>query len=210
MQKNIFIMGDSYSTYKGHIPEGYNCYYGNDDPNAPVIASVEKTWWKMLSSKMNYNIAMNDSFSGSTVCNTVRENYSISSSFVSRIDKYIEENFFEENKIDEIFLFGGTNDSWTDAPLGELKYENWTADDLKCVLPAFCYILHKFKNTIKVSDVTVIINTELKESIADGIKSACAKYGFLYVQLKDIDKINGHPTTLGMEQIANQVADCLK
>ena len=27
--KNIFIMGDSYSTYEGYIPEGYHAYYGD-------------------------------------------------------------------------------------------------------------------------------------------------------------------------------------
>lgn len=210
MKKNIFIMGDSYSTYGGYIPEGYNCYYSDERTDEPIVKSVEKTWWKRLAAKMDYNIAMNDSFSGSTVCNTVRENHNISSSFVSRIDKYIDENFFAENKIDEFFLFGGTNDSWTEAPLGELKYENWTADDLKCVLPAFCYIMDKLKNTIKVPHVTVIINTNLNEVISEGIKTACQKYGFLYAELKNIDKANGHPTELGMEQIADQVADCLK
>lgn len=210
MQKNIFIMGDSYSTYGGYIPQSYNCYYDDLRTDEPVIKGVEKTWWKILVNRMDYNIAMNDSFSGSTVCNTVRENYSLSSSFVSRIDKYIQEKFFEENNIDEIFLFGGTNDSWTDAPVGKLKYDLWTDEDLKCVIPAFCYILDKFKNTIKTSGVTVIINTELKDNIADGIKSACENYGFSYVELKNIDKINGHPTELGMEQIANQVEACLK
>ena len=70
MQKNIFIMGDSYSTYGGYIPQGYNCYYDDLRTDEPVIKGVEKTWWKILVNRMDYNIAMNDSFSGSTVCNT--------------------------------------------------------------------------------------------------------------------------------------------
>lgn len=33
MLGNIFILGDSYSTFDNHIPEGYASYYGEDGPN---------------------------------------------------------------------------------------------------------------------------------------------------------------------------------
>ena len=200
-------MGDSYSTYEGYIPEGYNFYYSDTREEKPVIKGVEKTWWKMLAKENNFNIILNDSFSGSTICNTVRENHSVESSFLSRIDRYTNENFFLKNNINTIFIFGGTNDSWIDSPIGNLKYSDWTADELKCVLPAFCYLTDRAKSV--VDNIVVIINTDLKEEITNGFTEACAKNGIKCLLLKEIDKENGHPTELGMKQISEQVTECL-
>lgn len=205
--KNIFIIGDSYSTYKGYIPEGYSCYYSDERTDAPIIKGVEKTWWKILAKENDLNIVFNDSYSGSTICNTVREVFTIESSFVSRIDKYIAQDFFAKNSIDTILIFGGTNDSWIDSPIGNVKYQNQTAEDLKSVLPAFCYLAENAKKVIQ--NVIAIINTDLKPEITEGIMAACQNYGIKYVILKDIDKENGHPTELGMKQIAEQVKGVL-
>lgn len=207
-KNNVFIIGDSYSTYKGYIPEGNHFFYSDEKTENPIIKGVEKTWWSILANENNLNIVLNDSFSGSTICNTVREELTVESSFVSRIDKYIEKNFFEENKINTMFIFGGTNDSWIDSPIGNLKYSDWTADDLKCVLPAFCYLIDKAKKVAE--DILVIINTDLKEEITNGFMEACGKNEIKYLYLKEIDKENGHPTELGMKQISKQVMECLK
>ncbi len=206
-KNNIFIMGDSYSTYEGYIPEGYLFYYSDGRKDSPIVKGVEKTWWKIFSNKNNLNIVFNDSFSGSTICNTVRESLSVASSFVNRIDKYISEKYFIENKTDTMFIFGGTNDSWIDAPVGKLKYSDWTAEDLKCVLPAFCYLIDRAKKTVE--DVIVVINTDLKQEITTGFVEACEKNEIKYICLKEIDKENGHPTELGMKQISEQVTECL-
>lgn len=205
--KNVFIMGDSYSTYKGYIPEGYNCYYSDERTDEPIVKGVEKTWWRILAKENNLNIVKNDSFSGSTVCNTVRETLTVESSFISRIDKYIAEKFFDENKIGTMLIFGGTNDSWINAPIGNTKYSGWSADDLKCVLPAFCYLLHRSKTV--VPNIIVIINTELKPEITEGFIEVCEKNGIKNICLKEIDKQCGHPTELGMKQISDQVAKLL-
>ena len=206
-KSNVFIMGDSYSTYAGYIPEGYRAYYSDGRKDLPIVSGVEKTWWGLLAKEKNLNIILNDSYSGSTICNTVREELPLESSFVNRINKYIADGFFDENKVDTMFIFGGTNDSWIDAPIGNVMYSDWTADDLKCVLPAFCYMLDKAK---KVADrIVVIINTNLKQEIADGFIEACEKNNIKCLYLKEIDKENGHPTELGMKQISEQVGECL-
>lgn len=205
--KNVFIMGDSYSTYSGYIPAGYHSYYGDDREAAPIVKGVEKTWWRILARDNKFDIVLNDSFSGSTVCNTVRENLSVESSFVNRIDKYISEGFFSENKIDTMFVFGGTNDSWINSPVGEVKYSDWTYEDLKCVLPAFCYLLDKAKNV--VGEIVVVINNGLKPQITDGLVEVCKKNEIKYLILENVDKENGHPTETGMVQISNQISDCL-
>lgn len=208
MKNNIFIMGDSYSTYGGYIPKGYHFYYSDERNEEPIVNGVEKTWWNKLASESNFNIILNDSFSGSTICNTVRETLTVDSSFISRIDKYIAEKLFDENKINTMFIFGGTNDSWIDAPIGKLKYSDWTDDELKCVLPAFCYLISRAKEV--VDDVIVIINTDLKEEITKGFMEACEKNKIKCLSLKEIDKQNGHPTELGMSQICEQIMDFLQ
>ena len=208
MKKNIFIIGDSYSTYGGYIPEGYRYYYGDDMENQPVVRGVERTWWKIFEKENNINIVLNDSFSGSTVCNTVRPGLGPETAFIKRIDKYISENFFSENKIDTMFIFGGTNDSWIDAPIGEVCYSDWTEDELKCVLPAFCYLVDRAKKV--VDDVIVIINSELKDEITEGFVKACEENKVKCVSLCEIDKENGHPTEKGMRQIAEQVTECYR
>ena len=207
MKNNIFIMGDSYSTYEGYIPSGYNFYYSDKREEKPIVKGVEKTWWNIFANENNLKIILNDSFSGSTICNTVRKTLTIESSFVSRIDKYISEKLFTENNINTMFIFGGTNDSWLDAPVGNLKYSDWTNDDLMCVLPAFCYIISRAKEVVE--DVIVIINTGLKQEITKGFVEACEKNKIKYLCLQEIDKENGHPTELGMKQISEQVTECL-
>ena len=204
---NVFIMGDSYSTYAGYVPDGYSIYYSDDRVNPPIVRGVDKTWWKILERENNLNIVINDSCSGSTVCNTVRDYLTIDSSFVSRIDKYIKQNTFAEKGIDTMLIFGGTNDSWMDTVLGENKYSDWTADDLKCVLPAFCYLLKRAKETVK--DIIVIINDGLKKEFTEGAVEACENYKIKYVCLEGIDKETNHPTEIGMKQIAKQVSSIL-
>lgn len=206
-ENNVFIMGDSYSTYKSYIPEGYAAYYSDEREENPVVRGVEKTWWKILATENELNIVLNDSFSGSTVCNTVRESLSLDTSFINRMDKYISEDFFDKNQIGTMFIFGGTNDSWIDAPIGNLKYSDQTEEDLKCVLPAFCYLIGKAKEV--VDNILVIINSELKDEITNGFIEACTKYGIRYLLLNGIDKENGHPTETGMKQICRQVTECL-
>ncbi len=202
--KNIFIIGDSYSTYDGYIPEGYHTYYGDKSERIPYVNGVEKTWWRIFEKENNLNIVFNDSFSGSTICNTVREALTTESSFISRIDKYINENFFTENSVDTIIIFGGTNDSWIDSPIGKIQYSDWSAEDLKCVLPAFCYLADRAKAVSE--NVLVVVNSELKQEITDGFVTVCEKNNIPCVTLSEIDKENGHPTELGMKQISEQVS----
>lgn len=204
MNRNLFILGDSYSTYEGYIPKDYLFYYSDNNSS---VHSVEDTWWHIFAKENDFNIIQNDSFSGSTVCNTVRPTLSVATSFINRLDSYAADNFSQKNNINTMFIFGGTNDSWINAPVGNLLFSDWTSDDLLCALPAFCYLLHRAKQVVE--HITVIINSDLKQEITDGFIKACEENQIPYVCLKDIDKENGHPTALGMKQIAKQVASHL-
>lgn len=207
MKNNIFIIGDSYSTYEGYIPDGYHTYYSDERKDEPVVKGVDKTWWSILAKDNKLNIVLNDSFSGSTVCNTVRPALTVDTSFISRMDKYISEGFFEKNTVDTIFIFGGTNDSWIDAPIGDVKYSDWTDEELKCVLPAFCYLVDRAKTVVK--NIIVVVNSDLKPEITNGFKQVCEKNNVTCICLEQIDKQKSHPTELGMKQIASQVTKAI-
>ena len=206
---NVFILGDSYSTFKGHIPEGYHPYYSSDSEGGDVD-SVEKTWWHQLVSENNAVLLMNNSWSGTTVCHTGYNGEDRNdNSFVARTDKLISEGYFKKNKIDTFLLFGGTNDSWADSPLGEIMYEGWQEKDLYNVLPAFCYLIHTLKKNLPDTRIVCIINSELKKEITEGFFEVCRKNNVDCVLLGNIDKVDGHPTFKGMTEIKEAVAVCL-
>lgn len=202
--ENILIFGDSYSTFEGYIPKGYSAYYPRGENWK--VDDVSKTWWHMLANETDSQIILNNSWSGSTICNTgYRGDCSKSSSFIYRLTQLIEEGFFDSNKIDRVFIFGATNDSWTNNSPGELIFKNWIEDDLKLVLPGISYFLHKLLEVVSKNKIHFIINTDLREEINNGIIEICKYYGIAYTVLCDIEKIEGHPTGLGMINIKNQV-----
>lgn len=207
---HIFIMGDSYSTYAGFIPQGYNTYYSDDRIEDAVVHGVERTWWHIVAKEIKGTVVTNDSYSGSTVCNTCREGYPLSSSFVSRMDKYIAEGYFEKNPIDTFFLFGGTNDAWIGTTLGRLQYDNWSEDDLKCVIPAYCYVLDRIQSVADKMRIVAIVNCDINPQVVEMISAACDHYGVQCIRLSNVEKACGHPTDLGMAQIAEQVVDGIK
>lgn len=209
---NLFILGDSYSTFQGYIPEGYEAWYWiPEEPRMDTdVTKVEETWWHILLENIKANLLLNCSWSGTTICNTGYEGSDCSDiSFIARLDKLIEAGYFEENHVDTFLVFGGTNDSWADAPVGELKYSDWTKSDLYQVLPAFGYLLHRLTTKLPDTRIICVINTELKLEIHDAFLEACNKYGVETVELKGIAKDSGHPNILGMSQIEEQVEKVL-
>ena len=66
---NVMILGDSYSTFVGYIPEEYEPHYYPTRPNCDVL-EVEKTWWMQLIQETESKLILISSYSGSTICNT--------------------------------------------------------------------------------------------------------------------------------------------
>lgn len=204
---NIFILGDSYSTFTGMIPEGYGSWYSPEPKPETDVTKACQIWHQRLLEQVKGRIVMNDSWSGSTICCTGYEGQDFSHcAFINRLDKYLEAGFFRENKIDTLLILGATNDSWSDAPVGQLQLEGWTREDLYRVLPAVGYLASRLTENFPDTRLLYIINSELKEEITRGIEEACAHFGIPALQLRNIDKLAGHPTIAGMQQIADQVA----
>ena len=214
MIKRFMIFGDSYSTHKDYIPKEYAYYYCDEgrSPEQPVTKMrMQETWWGQMIERTNAQLLLTDSWSGSTIGYTGYEgDCSTSSSFIYRYRKLMEQNFFAENCIDTIIVFGGTNDSWTNAPLGEMKYSDFCEDDFYNVLPAICYFMTMLKKNHPDTNLILIGNCEIKDEILDCMIEAAERMNMTFVSLHDIDKVQDHPTVLGMTQICDQVIEKLK
>ena len=202
--QNIVILGDSYSTFEGHIPDGFATYYSPTDERTDV-RRVEDTWWYLLCKEMNVNLVQNNSWSGSTVSYTGRSgDCSKTSSFITRLEKLAAENFFEKNKIDTLLILGATNDHRIDVPLGNMQWDA-THEELFSVRPAICRLVQRASEYLPNGNVVFIINEELKPDIKQAIIEASEHYGTSFFGLCGITTNNRHPTVEGMKQIKDQV-----
>ncbi len=201
--EKILIFGDSYSTFKDWIPEGYESFY----PRGEVV-SLEQTWWHMLLKETDSELVQNNSWSGSTICNTgYHGDCSKTNSFICRLGKLIDKGFFEQNEVDRVFVFGGTNDAWSLNARGELIFENWTEEDKKLILPGISFFVHKLIEAVGKDKVHIIINSIFGPTLKNGFLEICEHYGVSYTALVDIDMGSGggHPNANGMTQIKDQV-----
>ena len=209
MMNRFMIFGDSYSTHKDHIPDGYAFYYcdeGRGDDQPVTKMRYEETWWGRLIEKTGAAIVQNNSWSGSTIGYTgYSGDCSKTSSFIYRYMKLSDEGFFDKNKFDTLFVFGGTNDSWSNAPLGEPMYADWKREDLFSVMPAICYFMDRLKNDLPNVRIVFIANCDIKSEIVECMQNAAERIGVECVKLSGVDKLAGHPTVKGMSDICEQV-----
>lgn len=212
MKNNAIIFGDSYSTFEGFVPDRYAVYYSENAHTETGVNHVSLTWWHQACNEAGVELILNDSWSGSTIGYTGYNNTdcSKSSSFIYRLKQLIEKGFFSENKIDTVFVFGGTNDSWSNAPLGELKHKSVDEVDLFFVLPAIRYFFDLLKKTLPDARIYCLINTEIKDEIVSCMKHTCGIYDITPVTFASIDKIWGHPTATGMKDIKDSLLKAMK
>lgn len=199
-QKKVSILGDSYSTFYGHVSPAANlCWYGvPGEKKENDVTKVEETWWYHFIHEHGFQLERNNSYSGSTVCHTGYEKADYSDrSFITRIHNL--------GTPDIILVFGGTNDSWAGAPIGAYQYDGWTKADLYSFRPAFCYLLASLKQLYPAARIYNITNSELSEEVTDSMDEISRYYGIENIRLHDIDKQWGHPSVQGMQSIDAQV-----
>jgi lysophospholipase L1-like esterase len=61
-QMSVSIMGDSISTFRGYIPDGYNVFF----PDSGAVTDVNDTWWKQVADDLGLTLCANASSSAST------------------------------------------------------------------------------------------------------------------------------------------------
>lgn len=199
--RTVAILGDSYSTFDGYIPEGNACWYFTTPQGENDVVSVEHTWWHQFCQDGGYELLLNESYSGSTICNTGYDGADYKDrSFITRMADVTAAD------PDLLIVFGGTNDSWANAPVGELQFGEWSSEDLYSCLPACCHMLDHIAEAAPDAEVVFVINSELKYEIVAGIMEACRHYDAHYLLLKDIDKKWNHPSVKGMAAINEQIS----
>lgn len=203
---SVTIFGDSYSTFEGYLtPDTMETWYfqNANDPKRTDVKTVRQTWWWQVIDRMGWKLERNNSWSGSTICNTGYSDADYTHrSFITRHNSL--------GNPDVILLLGATNDSWCGAPLGEFKYDNWKRADLYTFRPALAYLLSHLQDRYPTADLYYILNCDLKESINTSVNDICQHYGVPVITLSAIDKTAGHPNVKGMQQIADQVVAVLK
>ena len=202
--KKIAILGDSYSAFPGSSPDDYAIWYNDTGiKECNDVHSVSEMWWYPVVKFFNLDLVTNCSYSGSTVCNIGFDGDDFSKiSFNYRMKRELS----PETDVDVILILGGTNDFWAASPVGEPKYSNWEDHELNCFCQAFCYTLDYLTKQHPNATILNILNDEIQGPIREYSKEICEHYNIDNLDLVDIDKEDGHPTKLGMRQIANQVS----
>lgn len=200
----VSILGDSYSTFRGYIPEDNAFWYSTSpDRSRTDVDDVTQTWWWQLISEGEYILGKNESYSGATICFTGYrgEDYA-DRSFITRLPRL--------GSPDILLIFGSTNDSWARVPMGEFVYRNLTRGHYYEFRPALGKLLDEAKKRYPGTDIYFILNTELSDDVNDAVRKECELFKVNLIELKDIDKKAGHPTKLGMTQIKTQVLQALQ
>lgn len=205
-RKAVSILGDSYSTFLNYTTPDTNAYWYRDTRfKNNDVTKVEETWWHMLISRMGYRLDTNNSYSGSTICNTGygKKDYT-HESFITRMKNL--------GNPDVLFIFGGTNDDWAKSPVGDFKYEGWTKQELYSFRPAMAWMLHYVTRRYINTEIYFILNSDLGETVTNSAKEICQHYGVpcIVLSLDAEDKIASHPSVKGMKSIADQVEAFIK
>ncbi len=196
----VSVLGDSYSTFQGCIPEGNAVYYPRGEGND--VTKAEECWWHLVIERLGGQLEKNESWSGSTICYTGYYGKDASTwSFVARTPRLGDPNL--------ILICGGTNDSWANSPIGDYKWADWSHDELFAFRPAMAKMLTDLKARYPKARIFFILNSELKAEINNSVHKICAYYNVPCVDLKDIDKQLGHPSVAGMKAFADQVVEAI-
>ncbi len=202
------LLGDSYTTFEGYIPNGYLSFYIKAGREITDVTRVEETWWYGFQKECGMELVLNSSYSGSTVCHTGYNKEDFSKiSFVGRVDELSKNGFFDKNKLDSILICGGTNDCWANVPIGYPVYGEWNKEQLYSFAPAINYLLSRITDLAPNARVYFVLNDELSEDIVSNIVLACTHYRVNLIKLAGIEKVSGHPTITGMQSIHQQVKE---
>lgn len=211
-QLKVSILGDSYSTFEGMMQPSWNAiwYFPENStvskPNNDVTL-VSQTWWHQVAEQMGYKLERNNSFSGATIC------YSGYKDRSGNPGDYSDRSFIgragDLGHPDVILVCGGTNDSWSGAPVGEYKWKKWTNEDLYTFRPGMAKMCSELKTLYPKARIVFILNSELRDDINESVHTICRRYHIECLDLHDIDKQGSHPSIAGMKEFARQVVEFL-
>ena len=203
------VLGDSYSTFKGYVDPETNDLW--TDYDSIGVTDVSQMWWHQVATEMGWSLELNNSFSGSLICNMNAANYYGPYSFLRRMDHL--------GNPDVIFIFGGTNDVWDGAPLGDYIYADWTEEQLCTIRPAVAYMLDWLKQQHPNARLYFMIDLdfcsggipeETRVAFIESMHVITNHYGVECIDLHDVKKTWWHPNAEGQASIARQMIELLR
>lgn len=197
------ILGDSYGTYDGWIPEWRASYF-----NETNLGSVKNTWWWKLSKNDGMKLIMNDSHSGATFGNVGYYDSDVTgSSHVTRVKESFKAEMVDP---DIIFLIGGLNDTWASVEIGECKTEGWTEEDLKKMAPSFAFVLDHLQTYTPTSRIIVLMFEAISNEVYNAMMTCCETFGVEHLYIDGLAYSDGHPTVEGMQTIYEAIRNYLQ
>ena len=194
------VLGDSYSTFEGYVDPETNDVWTYYDVIG--VTEVEQMWWHQVAQSMSWKLDRNNSFSGSLVCNMDYAHYYGSHSFLRRME--------DLGNPDMILVFGGTNDIWDEAPMGEFKYEDWTEEELCTFRPALAALFSGLQRLYPEAKIWFMADGALGNDFMESVHTITRHYHVSCIDLHDIHKDWSHPDVQGMADIAAQVVAALQ
>ncbi len=210
------VIGDSFSTYEGWLPENNATWYGNSETQSKSndVESVKDTWWWQFSKEKQLSLLCNESYSGSCVCNSPNAPRGDATSFVNRAKVHLGEGNAVGIKPDLIFIFGGVNDYNASVDIGEPKYSEWTEEDLQSFAPAYCYLIDYLLTYNPHAQIVCVSAYNCYNNIKNMISTICEHYGLLYIPIRyleanDVEQSGSHPNKAGMTVIKDTIVTAL-
>lgn len=191
--QKIAIIGDDVSTISqiGYKINTYRMYYPSLD-----VDYAEQTWWKKVIDASGSSLDVNASFSGSCVTNIQSE--------LGYPDFY--DRCALLNDPDLIFVALGTNDSASNAPLGDNDFDSDITDLSEAEFrPAYIKGLKALKQNYPNADIICLI-LRMGNNYSDAIENIAKHMGCKCIYANEYITASGtHPGEEGMRQIASQV-----
>lgn len=213
--KNITIVGDSISTLKGYIPEGYNIFYQDELSEANKVFTPADTWWGKVIDRTGGKLLQNNSWSGSLVSRAPeRDVLWPSASCDERIEALAKDGVSPE----VILCYIGIND-WGNAIAIETDGPH---PDCTSFLDSYHEMLRKMTASYPAAKIyccTLCFGRAITDGTLDKynavIRSVAPQYGATVLDIAGADHIyesldGPHPTANGMEQLAGWMLDALR
>lgn len=197
----ISLIGDSISTFRGYIPEGYASHYPKG-----MIDSVDKTYWDILCRSLNASI-QNLSYAGSCVTNQVLPDYSLNKR-VSLVD--------EESAL--IIIALGINDNEKEDNVGTYDYDKDISTYSDSIFTeSYIKAVRTLMQLYPSTDLLLVAMGPdgSMPNRASAIKNIAEHYGLMFFDARPYYTGNIHPDTDAtdngdeMKEIAKGLLDCI-
>lgn len=220
--KLVSFVGDSISTFEGYNPYGYAVYYTVPMQIENGLNSVEDTWWALVLKKMNAELCVNNSYSGSLVSGSY---------FPAGVSDNRLQYLHNENAPDLILIYMGIND-YAHGVTALNNSSSASKDTVYCFEDAYDTMLEKIRKNYL--EATVICATLPRPFVKDhedlsfpeiykgvaledydlAIRKTARKHGCLLADISSFNEryetLDGvHPTMNGHKTFAELWIRCL-